>query len=462
MQKQHTMKPWLALILAAAPLCGLLQAQSKDFTVALTGDSNWHRRISIYDDPGYAELIQGIRAADARFTNFETLIHPVNMSANPWAGGGYGYSPPWMVDEVKWVGFNLLSVANNHAFDYGADGLLSSIHALEAAGIPYAGAGENLGFARAPGYLDTRHGRVALVACVSSLREGSLAGAQHSELKGRPGVNPLRVNTTYTVDAATFEALRKIAALRGGAGEGDGAGARRGERSALTFAKDRYQVGDKLALHTAANPDDLKGILASIRGGKRQAEWVIASIHAHETAPGDRDAPAEFLVAFAHAAIDAGADVFIAHGPMSMRGIELYKGKPVFYGLGNFVFDGEAGIPFLPAESYESQQLPFDATTAEFRDASSNNDTTGYPANRGTWESVVAHLTFSPDHRLKEIGLDPISLGWGGTRSQRGHPLPASPELGKYIIEHLAKLSAPLGTTVEYAAGKGVVKLADR
>jgi poly-gamma-glutamate capsule biosynthesis protein CapA/YwtB (metallophosphatase superfamily) len=442
-------------VMAAVLLPTLARAQSKDdFRVTLTGDSNWHRRISVYDDPAYLELIERMKSADARFTNFETLIHPINIPANPWAGGGYAYAPPWMVDEIKWVGFNLLSVANNHAFDYGAEGLLDSIHALDAAGIVNAGGGENLAFARAPAYLDTKHGRVAFIACVSSLREGSLAGQQRPDLRGRPGVNPFRFTTTYTVDQATFDSLRKVAALRGPEGFPP-----ESSQQVLNFAGARYQVGDKIEVHTEPNPDDLAGLLASIRAGHRQAEWVIVSIHAHEGAGPNREGPAEFLVTFAHAAIDAGADVFVAHGPQTLKGIEIYKGKPIFYSLGNFVFDGEAGIPFLPAESFESQHLPWEATTADFRDASSKNDTYGYPADKKVWQNLVAEVSFSPDHKLTSLVLEPIELGYGKSRTQRGHPLPASPKDAQEIIGRVTELSAKLGTKVDFVGGRGVVNV---
>ena len=452
------MKKHLYFSIVAAAMVwftSLAQAQlTNDVHVVLTGDSNWHRKISVYDDPAYLELIHKIRNADASFTNLETLIHPLTQSANPWAGGGYAYSPPWLVDEIKWVGFKFVSVANNHAFDYGPDGLRSSLQALDAARIPYAGAGENLAFSRAPTYLDTKNGRFALIACASSLREGSLAGAQRPDLRGRIGVDPLRVSTTYTVDPQTFASLEKLASQ-----ERIARGADKDQPGTLTFAGAKYQKGDSFAAHTEPFPSDLEGILTSVKAARRQADWVIVSIHAHEGLLANDDLPAEFLVTFAHAAIDAGADVCVAHGPQKIKGIEIYKGKPIFYSLGNFVFDGEAGIPFLPAESYESEHLPWDATTADFRDASSKNDTVGYPASKAVWNNAVAELTFGPDHTLKEVALDPITLGYGKSRSQRGHPSPASPADAKEIVDRFAELSSSFGTKITFVNGHGIVAL---
>jgi poly-gamma-glutamate capsule biosynthesis protein CapA/YwtB (metallophosphatase superfamily) len=451
------MKKYKYVIVAAIALLlgAIAQGQTpKKIHIVLAGDSNWHRKLSVYDDPAYLQLIKKIRDADASFTNLETLIHPLTQSANPWAGGGYAYSPPWLVDEIKWVGFNLLSVANNHAFDYGADGLRSSLQALDVAHIAYAGAGENLAFARAPAYVDTKNGRIALVASSSSLREGSLAGAQRIDLRGRIGVNPLRFNTTYTVDQQTFGNLQKLNSLEHpGREEGQAAS------GSFTFAGAKYQVGASFNVYTKPFPSDFDDTIESIKNARRQADWVIVSIHSHEGLLSNDDLPAEFLVTYAHAAIDAGADVFVAHGPQKIKGIEIYKGKPIFYSLGNFVFDGEAGIPFLPAESYESEHLPWNASTADFRDASSKNDTYGYPASKGVWNNAVAEITFDQDHKLKEIVLDPITLGYGKSRSQRGHPMPASPEDARDIIRHFGELSSTFGTKINFVNGHGVIAL---
>ena len=66
---------------------------------------------------------------------------------------------------------------------------------------------------------------------------------------------------------------------------------------------------------------------------------------------------ADFVVTAAHLAIDAGADIFVGHGPHILRGIEIYKGKPIFYSMANFAFENET-MRFQPAESYAALGLP--------------------------------------------------------------------------------------------------------
>jgi len=448
---------WVILLSLLALSSAHAQQSGKDFHIALVGDTNWHRRISVNDDPACLKLIESIRAADARFANFEDLIHPLSLSTAP---GGYSYAPPYIVDEIKWAGFNILSVANNHAFDYGTEGFLDSLHALDAAGLIHAGGGDNLAFARAPAYLDTRHGRVALIACASTFRDGSQAGEQRPDLRGRPGIDPLRYAATYLVDESTFASLKKLAALNASGGEGNGTSS---SGSTMSFLGSRFKIGTAPALTREINEQDLQGIVASIRNARRQANWVVVSIHSHEGAAGNRELPPDFLVKFAHAAIDAGADVFVGHGPLILKGIEIYKGKPIFYSLGNFVFDGESGVPFFGAESYDSVRLPWNALPADFRDATLKNDgakdTAGFPADKLVWQSAVAQVTFDADHRLTSIELEPITLGFGNPRPDRGHPMPASPADAESIIHRVALLSADLGTKVDFVNGKGVVEV---
>jgi len=434
---------------AAALAClWTLSVQGQGIHVVLAGDSILNRRLSVYKDPAYLAMFDMIRHSDAAFTNFETLIDNYEFPGAAMSGGAYQTSPPWIVDELKWAGFKLLSVANNHTFDYGVEGMRSTLHALDSAELTHAGAGENLAFARAPAYLDTGHGRIGLIACASTFTEGSLAGEQRPDLIGRPGLSPLRFSTTYNVDAATLEGLRKVARLTGGGGRG----------GTVRIGGATYQAGEQPGIRTEPLKEDVDGIAASIREARRQSDWVIVSIHAHEGKPGNRELPADFLVVFAHAAIDAGADLFVAHGPHVLRPIEIYKGKPIFYSMANFAFENET-MQFQPEESYESVGLGLTATPADYFDARSKNDTRGFPVDRPIWESVIAEVGFDADRSLREIVLHPISLGFGEPRAERGRPRPASPELSRQIIDNLAKLSAAFGTKIDFTDGRGVVEL---
>ncbi len=451
MRMQYSSLTFPVMLLAgfASTLAAQGPADNQNFRVALAGDSIIERRLSVYDDPEYLRMIQRIRSADAAFTNFEMLIHDFEYPGAPVSGGTYMGAPAWVLDELKWAGFRMFGIANNHSFDFGTEGLLSNLRHMEQAGVVYAGAGENLARARAPGYLDTKKGRVALIACASTFSILSPAGPQRADMKGRPGLNPLRFRTTYSVDASTLATLRELS------GTGTGRGGTNPQRD-LRFLGATFRAGEKPGVTTEPDPKDMKEIAAEVRDARRQADWVIVSIHCHEGMPRDREIPAEFEVAFAHAMIDAGADVFVGHGPHVLRGIEIYKGKPILYSVGNFVFDNDL-VRFQPQESYDQYNLPDTATPADFYDARSANDTRSFPADWEEWESVEAEAVFNPKRELQEIDLYPIGLGFGQSRTHRGLPRPADEELGTKILNRVAKLSKSFGTQIAIEGGKGVV-----
>ena len=168
--------------------------------------------------------------------------------------------------------------------------------------------------------------------------------------------------------------------------------------------------------------------------------------------------PADFTETFAHSMIDAGADVVAGHGPHVLRGIEIYNGKPIFYSLGDFMFQNETLLR-LPAENYEPYDLSQDeANVAEFNLRRYRNDQSGFPANREIWEAVIAWVEWDGE-QLAGIRLYPITLGFGLPRSQRGRPMFATGELGEKILLDLIERSAPYGTRIQIRDGVGVVVL---
>jgi poly-gamma-glutamate synthesis protein (capsule biosynthesis protein) len=155
--------------------------------------------------------------------------------------------------------------------------------------------------------------------------------------------------------------------------------------------------------------------------------------------------------------IDAGADVFAGHGPHVVRGIEMYKGRPIIYSLGDFIFQNETLLR-MPADSYDNEGLAADAGVADFNDKRFNNDKSGFPADREIWEGIVAVPKWE-SRRLVELAVYPISLGFGKRRTERGRPLLADAETGKKILDDLTKRSAPFGTKVTVRDGVGYVDL---
>jgi poly-gamma-glutamate synthesis protein (capsule biosynthesis protein) len=379
---------------------------------------------------------------------------------------------PKLIEDLKWFGISLVSCANNHAFDYGEGGVLANIRHLDEAGIMHAGTGRNLAEARAPGYLDTPNGRIALIATTAAFRPWNQAGEQRPDLRGRPGINPLGFQTIYCVDAAAFEELRRISRALGF--DKSHERARKhfysdkevpdAQSAELSLLGNRYVRAEGFSIETRASERDVQDNLRWLGEARRQADWVIVSVHCHEfggatlLTAGTRaelEEPAGFISDFAHRAIDAGADIFVGHGPHFPLGIEIYKGRPIFYSVGNLLFENET-VNFFPADAYERFDLDLRATPADFLDARTAGGKKGHPSEPAYWENMFAVCGF--EHRkLKEIKIVPIDQGFGRPRAQRGRPLLANGEVADRVIERVVRLSKRYGTRISKRDGVGVV-----
>jgi len=439
---------------AMALLASTAVTQPADFAFALTGDSIITRKLSVYSEPAFTRIIDLVRGADVAFTNLEMLFHDYEPYAMNESGGTYMRAEPALVKELVWAGFDMVARANNHAGDYGVLGMNLTSKYVAEAGLVQAGVGQSLAEAREAKFLETPKGRVALISVASTFTDHSRAGSTRGDMPARPGLNPLRFNTITTVTPERMATLREMANEINGRPRETPPPAAIGE--SFTFFGRRFTVGAKPGVRTEPNADDLKEIAAVVRSASGLADYTIVTIHSHEGGR-DRTLPGDFLVAFAHAMVDAGADLFVGHGPHVLRGIELYKGKPVFYSLGDFIFENETLLR-LPSDNYATYDLGPDAHVNDFNDARYDRDKSGFPADRLIWEAIVAAPKFRGD-QLVELALHPITLGFGKSRSVRGRPQFAEGELGQKILGDLVKLSGEMGTKITIRNGIGYVTL---
>ena len=449
-------------------------AEKGDFTIALAGDTMLTRKLTPFTEQRFLSLREILRGADAAFANLEGTVHTWDEGTPGITQGTFMTTDPKLLEDLKWLGINMVSCANNHAFDYGEGGVQANIKHLDAAGIIHAGTGRNLAEARAPGYLDTPNGRVALIATTATFRPWNQAGEQRPDLRGRPGINPLGFETAYCVDAAAFEQLQRISRELGFD--------KNTERARKHFYSDkeipdvkslelsllgnRYVAGEGFSLTTGVNERDLQENLRWIREARRQADWVVVSVHCHEfggaslltaSSRAELEESAEFVTRFAHQAINEGADVFVGHGSHFPMGVEIYQGKPIFYSVGNFVFQNET-VGFFPADAYERFDLDLKATPSDFLDARTNGGKKGHPSDPAYWENMFAVCRFE-QAKLKEIRIHPIDQGFGRARPQRGRPLLAEGEVAQRVIERVVRLSRRYGTSIRARDGVGVIEL---
>ncbi|WP_458112239.1 CapA family protein [Arthrobacter sp. R1-13] len=433
------------------------------FTLAAVGDVIMTEAVLARMERTSPDLLKVLRDAEVTFGNFEsTALDLQKFGGYPEAlsGGAWLLSSAGVPGDLRAMGFNLMGRANNHTADWGVAGMRYTDQLLNEAGIVHAGTGESLEQARAAGILSTSAGRVALVSIASRYEENARAIDPLGQIPGRPGLNSLRT-TRYAL--VTPEQFSQLAAIR----DSQPAGSVRksvlasdAKTSTVTLFGAKYracdQIESELAFAFEMDDRDRKEIIRAIRQAKQSTDFAIVTMHTHE--PGNySDSPPDFLETLAREAIDNGADAFIGHGPHQLRGIEIYKGKPIFYSLGNFFFTDNTWQP-LARDEWEKDKIdPTSITEAEFTEM---RRVEGVFGERVWFESIVATSVFGETGQLRQIRLQPIELHWDGARdADRGIPRVAPPQIADAILERLTWLSRAFGTVVKIQDGVGIIDI---
>jgi Bacterial capsule synthesis protein PGA_cap len=444
------------------------EAQQGDVVMAFGGEAMISRALKPFREDGFLALRELLHSADVRFVNGEMLFH--NYEDPPtYLSQTYMRCDPRFIADLQWFGVNLLSCANNHAYDYGERGVLTNIQSLDQAGMAHAGTGRSLAEAVAPAYLDTPNGRVALVSATSSARANSRAGEQRRDMQGRPGANLIRWINEWTVDDEAFDTFSRVAQEfkwpqrlapwwdRAYALDDTSQGVYFGDRNSMGVGSEdlaaRFVRGTQFARHTHIHQADLQRNVQSVAEARRMADWVIFSVHAHEGGATD-DEPADHIRTLAHAVVDAGADVVIGHGPHRDRGIEIYRDRPIFYALGNFIMQNDT-IALMPHDSMVLYGLGHEHTPSDLFDTRALGRHAEEAPGPGWW-SAMPVVSFK-GKRLNDIRLHPIELGWGQPRSQFGRPLLASGDLARSALDRFRRLSEPFATNVQVLGDCGVI-----
>lgn len=433
---------------------------------AVAGDMLIQRMVPAdYEDDRAQRVKEHIQKGDARFFNLETTIHCGGHFGNQFNGGSYLRADPEVLEVARDYGFNMLTFANNHTFDFSYGGLEATLRAVSAAGFVHAGVGMNLDEAACPAYLDTARGRVALIAMVSTMASpnnyAAMAGRQSRRVVGRPGVNGLRVDEKMEVTPEQFAVVRELIKSSGINAYNDIL--RKEGYVTPVVAEGEIPLGEKINFYcgeqtryrTYPNEEDMARLERAIYEASAQADYILVSIHAHELAGDSKETPAEFLVDFAHACVDMGAHAVLGHGPHLLRPIEIYKKRPIFYSLGDFILHNES-MTYAPEDMYAMQGLTSDAPMRDVFRKRSADYTRGLLCDPRMLESVIPYFEME-DGKLTHLELLPIALGIEKPRYRNGDPFFA-PDRG--IIERLAEMSAPYGTNITIdGQGIGIVTL---
>ncbi len=478
-------------------------------TVALTGNIFIASPVQRLRDRRFQRTVEYLRSADVTLTNLECAIPdpgtPPAFAAGSGAGATYMVGTPEMVDDLKFMGVDGVCAANNHVSDFGDAGILSTMRVLRERNLPFAGIGASLTEASQAAFVTAPTGlRIAfIVACDWGPRGaqglnfpwpfGYLPSDDGPPFRPRPGVNLLRYQSVSRVTAEQLAQLRRISADLGWeqdkvyrrhgvwrshprVGPDTNLGVEQDSDASFWFLGRKFELAEGHGQYSVACEADLERLYRHIRDARRQADIVCVGLHDQSHA----DHKKGYIDVFAHGAIDAGADVYFNNGG-TLGGIEIYKGKPIFYGLPSLFLQTEAVLN-APASAMARYGLPPDATGSDFLDVRAAGLARAV-AEAGTAQLVAQSAAGSGIHScvfdgngdLTEIRLQPIeplgggvyetNSGAGGKRSvprfRKGLPLfpePGSP-VADAILERARAAAAGYGTEMEVRDAVGTIRL---
>ena len=408
------------------------------------------------------KIVDLFKEADAVFANAE-FVTPKKETA-PAAGRGYVTAVrPETLDEFTDLNIHYLSFANNHTGDFGIEGMKDTLEAARDRGLQPLGIGESLHDARKPQFIDTRDGRIAIITIAITRSEVFAASDAGNGVPARPGVNPLRWERRYVLPQEAFDALSDIDRKLGTrASSEQGSRIETWAGPSDTFFKFGslwqenipIELGEDYQVKTFANEEDKTEILANIADAKKRADFVFVNFHSHEGLNEDwyADEPAAFIEAFSRAAIDHGADIVVGHGAHFLKGIELYRKKPIFYNIHSLIMAFEAGESIIPPEMYEAYGYPANAKPSTLhgnRAKDKNGNWQGFNSEARFSQSVLLNFELNAETETFNYHLIPIDLQLTHDRpTKRGLPVLADEATAQQISDRLTRISQRFGVQI--------------
>ncbi len=261
------------------------------------------------ESPGFAAATDRLRSSDAIVANLEMPLSTRGYKVRKYSNLR---SHPDVIRGVTGMGIHAVSLANNHMMDYGPDALADTIDTVTAAGLAHSGAGLDLDSALRPAILTVGDRTIGMLSFACTLPMESDAGI------GKPGIAPIRVGFAFEIDANLLV----------------------------------EQPGTVPVVRSWADPHDRTAAEECIRSLSKEVDFVVVMIH--WGVPTYWLSPYQGLLAtyqqdLGRALIDAGADVICGHHSHSLHPVEMYREKPIFYSLGNYLFEGARA--FMEPES---------------------------------------------------------------------------------------------------------------
>ena len=274
-----------------------------------------------------------------------------------------------------------------------------------------------------------------------------MAGKQSPLFPGRPGMNGLRIESVVELPQADIDYIKQIAKDTNINAEKEITRAE-GYHPPLAdneaeFGSMKFVAGTQRRHVCKINPVDTARVKKAIFEAQLQADYIMISVHSHQLSGSEKETPADFLRAFAHECIDAGAHAILGHGPHLLRPIEIYKDCPIFYSLGDFILQ-LYNVQVSPEDFFEKNGLTSAATVHELLKKRSKDFTVGLMTDKRMFRSVIPYWE-TDGTKLTKLTLLPIEMDMDGNKSRQGLPyISKNPE----IREYLAKMCEPYGTKI--------------
>ena len=422
------------------------------FTLVSIGDLLYSHPFAGSSDVELQKVLTLVKSGDVTIANREGMFFDLKTFKGAGTDEGMLWSEAALGPDMKAMGIDMVSMANNHSTDWGPEGLLESQRLLDQVGIVHAGGGLNLREARRAGVLASPKGRLGLVSTASTFRPNAGANDAIGDVPARAGISILRTRVIHEVTAEEFAHVTALAtALASPLAPAPKAGA-----TEVELFDTHYRLSPAQGLHYEMDLFDEAGLLKAVRDAKETSDLVVFTIHAHESPTGEDDdtpAPPDFLVKLFHEAVDAGADVIMGGGPHSLRGVEIYHGKPILYGLGAFFINGD-----IKAIQQTQQQVWPDASGHAPPPAPAERSVR-HGGNPASWYDGVVVVTEFEDGKPKMLRLYPLDLGNTYDRTRRGIPHFADPANARRILQALQADSRQFGTPIDIKGSIGVVRL---
>lgn len=367
----------------------MAKTDNKDIVFYATGDIGPDRK----DPRSMFQHVAGvINSGDVAFCQLE-----INLSRRGVGPQGQEIARnPEIAAAIKETGFDVVAFAGNHTLEAGIDAFYDTIQNLEQQNLHALGVGKNIEEARKPVMIESKGTKIAFLGYSSVTKQEQIAEAN------RPGSAPLRAWTLYEPMEPT-------------------------------------QPGTPSRAHTFPYRNDLDAMIGDVKKARTQADVVIVSMHG-----GIHMIPAviaDYQKEYAHAAIDSGADLVLQHHAHILKGIEIYAGKAIFYGLGNFALE----VLFMTREWAEIPGVK------ELRRALNRDwnppypDYPSYPFPPDSRKTMIAKCVIS-GNKIRRVSFLPVYI------TKTGEPEilpPDDPRFGE-IVNYMKEISADQGIRTEY------------